>query len=107
MGRNNLEKRGKEHLWGYNVTKKKLFKCELLKEEECRLLEVANNLQFKEVSIGISIEGQTDIEINDKVKFKGKTKIVVALSPSKNNPMQGRYKGSLDDFTGKLDIGLK
>lgn len=107
LGRNNLEKRGKDFNWGYNQTKKKPFKFNFLNENDCRLLEVANGLQIKDISMAIQIDGRNDIEINDKLTVKGVNKLVIALTPVIDNPKQGRYKGNLNDFTGSTKIGLK
>lgn len=107
MGRNNLEKRGNDVNWGYNQSKKKPFKFEFLNENDCRLLEVANGLQIKDVSMAIKVNGKTDIGIEDKLVVKGVNRLVIALTPELDNPKQGRYKGSLDAFTGSTKIGLK
>ena len=107
MGRNNLEKRGNDVNWGYNQTKKTPFKFEFLNENDCRLLEVANGLQIKDVSMAIRVNGKCNIELEDKLVVKGVNKLVIALTPEIDNPKQGRYKGNLDDFTGSTRIGLK
>lgn len=107
MGRNNLEARGKDVNWGYNLTKKKPFKFEFLDENDCRLLEVANGLEIKEINMAIQINGKASIDLNDKVAVKGSNKLVIALTPKIDNPSQGRYKGNLEDFTGSTKIGLK
>lgn len=107
MGRNNLEKRGVDVNWGYNQTKKTPFKFEFLNENDCRMLEVANGLQIKDVSMAIRVNGKCNIELEDKLVVKGVNKLVIALTPEIDNPKQGRYKGNLDDFTGSTRIGLK
>lgn len=106
MGRNNKEPRGQN--WGYNNTKKAPFTFKrFLNENDCRMLEVANGLQIKDVSMAIEIDGHHNIELNDKLTLKGQTRLVIALTPTIDNPNQGKYKGSLDDFTGSVRIGLK
>lgn len=106
MGRNNREPRGQN--WGYNETKKTPFTfVKFLNENDCRMLEVANGLQIKDVSMAIQIDGHTNIELKDKLTLKGQTRLVIALTPTTDNPNQGRYKGSLDAFTGSVRVGLK
>jgi len=107
MGRNNKELRGKDVNWGYNQKKKKPFKFEFLNEHDCRMLEVANGLETKDISMAIKINGKVDIELNDTLTIKGVNKLVIALAPKHDNPQQGRYKGSLSDFTGSVKVGLK
>ena len=107
MGRNNKESRGKDVNWGYNQKKKKPFKFEFLNEHDCRMLEVANGLEIKDISMAIKINGKVDIELNDTLTIKGVNKLVIALTPEHDNPQQGRYKGSLTDFTGSVKVGLK
>lgn len=107
MGRNNKELRGKDVNWGYNQKKKKPFKFEFLNEHDCRMLEVANGLEIKDISIAIKINGKVDIELNDTLTIKGVNKLVIALTPEHDNPQQGRYKGSISDFTGSVKVGLK
>lgn len=107
MGRNNKELRGKDVNWGYNQKKKKPFKFEFLNEHDCRMLEVANGLEIKDISMAIKINGKVDIELNDTLTIKGVNKLVIALTPEHDNPQQGRYKGSLVDFTGSVKVGLK
>ena len=107
MGRNNKESRGKDVNWGYNQKKKKPFKFEFLNEHDCRMLEVANGLEIKDISMAIKINGKVDIELNDTLTIKGVNKLVIALTPEHDNPQQGRYKGSLEDYTGSVKVGLK
>lgn len=107
MGRNNRELRGKDVNWGYNQKKKKPFKFEFLNEHDCRMLEVANGLEIKDISMAIKINGKVDIELNDTLTIKGVNKLVIALTPEHDNPQQGRYKGSLEDYTGSVKVGLK
>ena len=107
MGRNNKELRGKDVNWGYNQKKKKPFKFEFLNEHDCRMLEVANGLEIKDISMAIKINGKVDIELNDTLTIKGVNKLVIALTPELDNPQQGRYKGSISDFTGSVKVGLK
>ena len=107
MGRNNKELRGKDVNWGYNQKKRKPFKFEFLNEHDCRMLEVANGLEIKDISMAIKINGMVDIELNDTLTIKGVNKLVIALTPEHDNPQQGRYKGSLSDFTGSVKVGLK
>jgi len=107
MGRNNKELRGKDVNWGYNQKKRKPFKFEFLNEHDCRMLEVANGLEIKDISMAIKINGKVDIELNDTLTIKGVNKLVIALTPEHDNPQQGRYKGSISDFTGSVKVGLK
>ena len=107
MGRNNKELRGKDVNWGYNQKKKKPFKFEFLNEHDCRMLEVANGLEIKDISMAIKINGMVDIELNATLTIKGVNKLVIALTPEYDNPQQGRYKGSISDFTGSVKVGLK
>ena len=107
MGRNNLQKRGSNVNWGYNETKKKPFKFEFLNDNDCRELEVANGLAIKSITLGIKIDGNCDISLKDRLIIKGLTKLVIALTPRIDNQKQGRYKGSLEDYTGSLSIGLQ
>lgn len=107
MGRNNKELSGKDVNWGYNQKKKKPFKFEFLNEHDCRMLEVANGLEIKDISMAIKINGMVDIELNDTLTIKGVNKLVIALTPEHDNPQQGRYKGSISDFTGSVKVGLK
>ena len=107
MGRNNRELRGKDVNWGYNQKKRKPFKFEFLNEHDCRMLEVANGLEIKDISMAIKINGKVDIELNDTLTIKGVNKLVIALTPEHDNPQQGRYKGSISDFTGSVKVGLK
>jgi hypothetical protein len=71
------------------------------------MLEVANGLEIKDISMAIKINGMVDIELNDTLTIKGVNKLVIALTPEHDNPQQGRYKGSLTDFTGSVKVGLK
>jgi hypothetical protein len=71
------------------------------------MLEVANGLEIKDISMAIKIDGNVDIELNDTLTIKGVNKLVIALTPEHDNPQQGRYKGSLTDFTGSVKVGLK
>ena len=80
MGRNNKELRGKDVNWGYNQKKKKPFKFEFLNEHDCRMLEVANGLEIKDISMAIKINGKVDIELNDTLTIKGVNKLVIALT---------------------------
>ena len=107
MGRNNKELRGKDVNWGYNQKKRKPFKFEFLNEHDCRMLEVANGLEIKDISMAIKINGMVDIELNDTLTIKGVNKLVISLTPEHDNPQQGRYKGSISDFTGSVKVGLK
>lgn len=107
MGRNNLEMRGVDFNWGYNQTKKKPFKFQFLNENDCRLLEVANGLEIKDISMAIRINGKVDVELNDKLTIKGINKLVIALNPELDKPQQGRFKGDLGAYTGSTKIGLK
>ena len=78
MGRNNKELRGKDVNWGYNQKKKKPFKFEFLNEHDCRMLEVANGLEIKDISMAIKINGKVDIELNDTLTIKGVNKFIKA-----------------------------
>ena len=57
--------------------------------------------------MAIKINGMVDIELNDTLTIKGVNKLVIALTPEHDNPQQGRYKGSISDFTGSVKVGLK
>ena len=107
MGRNNKELRGNDVNWGYNQKKKKPFKFSFLNEHDCRMLEVSNGLEIKDISMAIRIDGVVDIELNDTLTIKGVNKLVIALTPEHDNPQQGKYKGNLAAYTGGVKVGLK
>lgn len=106
MGRNNLENRSKDINWGYNDTQLQIFKFELLKENDCRRIEMAQGLEMNQVSMAIRVNAKASIKLHDILKLKGVRKKVVALVDDKDNPSQGRYKNDLGDYTGSLKVGL-
>lgn len=107
MGRNNLQDRSKDINWGFNKTKQKPFKFELMSEQQCRNFELAQGLQMFKLTISIKLNASYDISNNDVIELKGKKYIVVTTSDSKDNPLQGRYKANLNDFTGYTIVGLE
>lgn len=108
MGRNNLERKTKDVNWGFNVTQNRQFKFELLSEKTCRNFEISQGLEFHKLSMTIRINANRfKVKQNDKLNIKGKVYLAVAISDSFDNWEQGRFKGSLNDFTGGTIIGLE
>lgn len=107
MGRNNVENRSLDKNWGYNKTKNTHFKFQILNEETCRRFELAQGLEMHKLTLTIRLNAQYKIEIKDKLDIKGRTYIVVAKTNYFENDNQGRFKGSLDDFTGHQVVGLE
>ena len=109
MGRNNLDNRSKDKNWGFNLTKQKRFKFEIPKDNEqvCRNFELAQGLEMFKLTFVIKLNCKYDISNNDKLDIKGKQYIVLTLSEAFDNPIQGQYKGTLDDFTGYTIVGLE
>lgn len=107
MGRNNLENRSKDKNWGFNLTKQKRFKFEILNEQQCRNFELAQGLEMFKLTFVIKLNCKYDISNNDKLDIKGKQYLVLTLSETFDNPIQGQYKGTLDEFTGYTIVGLE
>ena len=107
MGRNNLESRARDYNWGFNLTKNKHFKFEILTEQQCRNFELAQGLEMYKLTCAIKLNSKYDISNNDSLNIKGKKYLVLTMSYSFENPLQGRYKGSLDEFTGSTVVGLE
>jgi hypothetical protein len=107
MGRNNLENRSKDKNWGFNLTKQKRFKFEILNEQQCRNFELAQGLEMFKLTFAIKLNCKYDISNNDKLDIKGKQYLVLTLSETFDNPIQGQYKGTLDEFTGYTIVGLE
>ena len=107
MGRNNIQQRSKDTNWGFNKTRQIPFKFEVLSESQCRNFELAQGLQMFKLTKAIKLNGFYELKNNDEIQIKGKKYIVVTLSDSYDNPMQGRYKASFDDFTGSTIVGLE
>ena len=108
MGRNNLENKSKDVNWGVNLTQNKNFKFEILSEQACQNFELAQGLEMHKLTLAIRINANKfEAAINDKLDIKGRTFIVVSKSDQYDNPLQGRYKGSLKDFTASTILGLE
>ena len=108
MGRNNLEDNSKAFNFGFNYTQQRNFKFEIKSEETCRRFELAQGLEMLKLTITIQVDAKRyKFNINDKIELKGKNYIVVAIGDTYDNPNQGRYKGSLDAFSGHTLIGLE
>ena len=107
MGRNNLQNKSKDVNWGFNKTSNNPFKFEILGEQTCRNFELAQGLQMFKLSMAIRINGFHSIKNDDELVIKGKKYRVVTMSDTYDNPMQGRYKAKLDDYTGFTTIGLE
>lgn len=107
MGRNNLENKSHDINWGYNQTKKMPFKFEILSEQQCRNFELSRGLEMFKLTMTIKVNAKHNITNNDQLEIKGKKYLVVQVASNFENPIQGRYKGKLDDFTGYSVIGLE
>lgn len=107
MGRNNIEHRERDVNWGYNNTQQVPFKFELLSEQQTRQFELAQGLEMHKLTLSIKLNAKYLVEVGDALMVKGKTYMVITTSSSFDNPSQGRYKGSLADFTGSTIIGLE
>ncbi len=106
MGRNNLEQRTNDVNFGKNLTKGNIFKYEYLNENDCRLIEASQGLNLMQVQKAIRVNGKAEIEVNDRLLLKGETRKVNAIQPETDNEQQGRFKGSVFDFTGGMKVGL-
>ena len=108
MGRNNLEDKSKDINWGFNITQSNNFKFELMSEQACRHFELAQGLEMNKLTLTIRINANRyPIKIGDKLDIKGRTYMVITKSESYDNPLQGRFKGSLKDFTNSTILGLE
>lgn len=108
MGRNNLENKSKDVNWGFDITQNKNFKFELASEQVCRRFELAQGLEMNKLTLTIKVNApKFKIKEHDQLDIKGKKYIVVSTSDSFDNHLQGKYKGSLNDFTGHTYIGLE
>lgn len=106
MGRNTLENRSKDMNWGYNETQLHIFKFELLNENDCRRIEMAQGLELNQITMAIRINAKANVKLHDILRLKGVKKKVIALADDKDNPTQGRYKNDLGDYSGSLKVGL-
>lgn len=107
MGRNNIENRSNDKNWGRNLTKRTNFKFEIMSEQYCRKFELAQGLEFNKLTLTIKLNAKYQIAQSDKLDIKGRTYMVVTTSDNFDNPEQGKYKGSLTDFTGSMVVGLE
>ena len=108
MGRNNIEDNSKAYNFGFNYTQQRLFKFGIKSEQACRRFELAQGLEMHKLTLTIQVDAKRyNFNINDKIELKGKSYIVVAIGNNFDNPNQGRYKNSLDLFTGSCLIGLE
>ena len=107
MGRNNIENRSNDKNWGRNLTKRTNFKFEIMSEQYCRKFELAQGLEFNKLTLTIKLNAKYKIAQSDKLNIKGRMYMVVTTSDNFENPEQGKYKGSLNDFTGSLIVGLE
>ena len=107
MGRNNIEDRSRDINWGYNQTSKSHFKFEIMSEQQCRNFELSRGLEMFKLTMTIKVNGKHNIKNNDQIEIKGKKYIVLSIASNFENPLQGKYKAKLDDFTGYSIIGLE
>ena len=107
MGRNNLETREVDKNWGKNITQNVPFKFELTSEQYCRKFELAQGLEMNKLTLTIILNARYKIQMDDTVDIKGVRYRVATTSDNYDNPNQGKYKGSMDAFTGYCVVGLE
>ena len=107
MGLNTIHNKSNDLMTLYNDTKKQYFKCEILPTTDCRKFEIALGLDFNQLKYSIRINGQSNVEIGDRIKI-GKTIFeAVAINPTIDNMEQARFRSDLDNFTGSVVIALE
>lgn len=107
MGRNNIENRSKDKNWGYNKTKGKHFKFELMSDNFTRRFELEQGLNMFKLTMSIRLNAYYDISMNDELELKGKKLKVTTIADAFDDNNQGMFKANLDDFTGHRVVGLE
>ena len=107
MGRNNIEDRSPDINWGYNNTKNKKFKYQLMNDAYTRRLELSAGFEMFKLTMSIRLNAAYDVQVKDKLKIKEKEFTVVYKQEVYENELQGKYKASLSAYTGHVIIGLE
>ena len=107
MGLNSRHDVTNDKASGYNLTRKNVFKFELLSNIDCRKIEVAQNLSMNQIKVAIKINGMANIQIADKLKVLNKIYKVVSIESSIDNSELFKKRNDIENFTGDTIVGLE
>ena len=107
MGVNTIHNKTNDLFEAYNKTKNKWFRCEILGAKECRKIEIAKGLAPYQIVLTIKINGNVEIDEEDKIVVCGKTLKVNTYTDSFDNPLMARKRCDYAAFTGSKIVGLE